>query len=115
LIPARVVERRDDHLVVAVGNLRLSVPGVDGSAGDEVQLCLRPESLRIGVVPLGDITLPGTVIRSAFLGDLQRYWLQVGDQEWVVDHPDPGAAHVFAGPVVLSVQPERVHVIGRVP
>ncbi len=113
LVPARVLERRDGALVVAVGDMRLSVPGVDGTIGEEVQLCVRPESLKIGHSAAGEIGLPGVVARSAFLGDLQRYWLQVGGQEWIVDQPDPGATRVFAGPVVVSVQPERMHVISE--
>ncbi len=121
LVPARVVESHGDHLVAEVGSVRMPVPAPSGSAsapadgfgpGADVLLCIRPETLRVGLRPAGEVTLPGVVRRSAFLGDLMRYWVAVGEVEWIVDQPDPGAAHPLEGPVVLSIQPGRVHVIG---
>ena len=42
---------------------------------------------------------------------LRRYWVKVGESEWIVDVADPGA-EVLEGTVEISVRPERVHVIG---
>lgn len=48
LLPATVAEVRDDHVVVAVGGLRLAAtPMVPLSAGDEVVVGVRPEDLTV--------------------------------------------------------------------
>ncbi len=40
-----------------------------------------------------------------------RYAVQVGDQEWVVDEPDPKPGEPIEGSVRVLVNPNRVHVI----
>jgi ABC-type Fe3+/spermidine/putrescine transport system ATPase subunit len=117
LVPARVSEIGDGAVTVTFGPHRASVrrpPDVALSPGQDVKLCLRPESFTIG--PAGaaardGIALSGTIARSAFLGDTMRYWVRVDDREWIVDQPDPGAGAPLEGAVALSVRPERVHVI----
>jgi len=42
-----------------------------------------------------------------------RYWVRIGKDEWIIDQADPGSAtQPFEGSVIISLQPERVHVIG---
>jgi ABC-type Fe3+/spermidine/putrescine transport system ATPase subunit len=114
LVPARVVRAEEDCLTVSLDGRDLAIPGAraDG-VGVEVQLCIRPETLGIGPTQSGPFNLRGTISRSAFLGDLRRYWVEVGESEWIVDVTDPGA-EVMEGPVEISVRPERVHVISVV-
>jgi ABC-type Fe3+/spermidine/putrescine transport system ATPase subunit len=118
LAPGRVVERAGDQVIVALGELRLALPAPAEAVapGDAVLLCIRPESLALdpeSVAP-GSVRLAGAVLRRAFLGHLMRYWVQAGDQEWIVDQPDPGAAGRLAGgAVTLAFHPSRVHVIPR--
>jgi ABC-type Fe3+/spermidine/putrescine transport system ATPase subunit len=118
LVPAKVLDVMDDSLTIAVGSQRASVrrpKGVTLATGQEVMLCLRPESFTIG--PTGanpgfnGIELAGTIVRRAFLGDTMRYWVKVDDREWIVDQPDPGGSATLEGPVSLSLRPDRVHVI----
>ena len=45
------------------------------------------------------------------LGNIMRYWVQASGVEWIVDQSDPGGDSAFSGEVVLSIKPERVHVI----
>src|SRR5207253_2850541 len=52
--------------------------------------------------------------KKAFLGDLMRYWVTVDGREWIVDQPDPGARQLFDGDVLISIRPERVHLIAEV-
>jgi hypothetical protein len=40
-----------------------------------------------------------------------RYWVQASGVEWIVDQSDPGGDSAFDGEVVLTIKPERVHVI----
>ncbi len=89
----------------------------DGSAS-ELMLAIRPESVRI-VLPddnveeqIGrSVLLKGTVTSRMFLGHLMRYRVRIGEQEWIVDQPDPGAAPLADGEVQVLLELQRVHVI----
>jgi ABC-type Fe3+/spermidine/putrescine transport system ATPase subunit len=116
LVPGTVREVREGRAVVSFGQRSISVPvppGLSLHSGGEVSLCVRPEALGLavrGANPDG-ASLPGTVVRKAFLGDLMRYWIAVDGREWIVDQPDPGANPPYDGDVQVQVRPERVHVI----
>ena len=120
LVPAKVLDVTDDSVTIAFGSQHASVQrpkDVTLAAGQEVKLCLRPESFTIGSsatkgVEHG-IDLSGTIVRRAFLGDTMRYWVKVEDREWIVDQPDPGGSATLDGPVSLSLRPDRVHVIAE--
>jgi ABC-type Fe3+/spermidine/putrescine transport system ATPase subunit len=114
LLPATVVASGPNELVVTLGEQRLRLPPLAEPAGERVLFCIRPESVTLAPdrAEAGAIHLPGTVNRTAFLGHLLRAWVQVGDQEWIVDQPDPGGAGPPPdGPVTLAFHPRRVHVI----
>jgi ABC-type Fe3+/spermidine/putrescine transport system ATPase subunit len=116
-VPAKVTELRDGTATVTFGRHRAEVrrPEAPLSTGQDVRLCVRPESFTIapeGAVSAG-ISLPGTIVRRAFLGDTMRYWVKVDDREWIVDQPDPGGSATLDGPVSLSLRPDRVHVIAE--
>jgi len=91
--------------------------GYDGSAS-ELLLAIRPESVRI--VPGGEeveeragrsVALTGMVTNRMFLGHLMRYRVRIGEQEWIVDQPDPGAAPLADGEVRVLLELQRIHVI----
>jgi len=119
LVPAKVLDATDDLVALALGSQLASVrrpKDVRLAAGQEVTLCLRPESFTIGSTtasPGQGIELSGTIVRRAFLGDTMRYWVKVDDREWIVDQPDPGGSATLDGAVSLSVRPDRVHVIAE--
>ena len=117
LVPARVTDVADGTVTVRFGGHSAEVrrPEAALSAGQEVRLCVRPESFAIApadAVSTG-ISLPGTIVRRAFLGDTMRYWVKVEDREWIVDQPDPGGSATLDGPVSLSLRADRVHVIAE--
>jgi ABC-type Fe3+/spermidine/putrescine transport system ATPase subunit len=117
LVAARIDELADGGVTVTFGPHRATVrrpSDVNLSQGQDVRLCVRPESFAIqsrGAPASEGIALTGTITRRAFLGDTMRYWVRVDDREWIVDQPDPGAAAPFDGPVLLSLRPDRVHLI----
>ena len=49
--------------------------------------------------------------KRMFLGHLMRYRVRIGEQEWTVDQPDPGAAPIADGEVQVVLDPARIHVI----
>ncbi len=117
LVPSVVRDVRDGTATVSLGSTNAPVRVPDGmtlSSGATVQLCIRPESLALrpmSASPDGQVLVPGTVARKAFLGDLMRYWVTVDGREWIVDQPDPGAATPYDGAVQVAIRPERIHVI----
>jgi len=119
LVPAKVLDVADEVMTIEVGSQHASVrrpAGVAVAAGQEVKLCLRPESFTIGPSAASTgrgIELSGTIVRRAFLGDTMRYWVRVDDREWIVDQPDPGGSATLDGPVSLSLRPDRIHVIAE--
>ena len=117
LEPVRIVDGHPPRATVVWHDYRLELPAPEGGATDEALLCIRPEAITISAEP-GDrarhISLPGTVTRKAFLGHIMRYWVQVGQAEWIVDESDPGAnPRPFDGAVYLLCDPHRVHLIAR--
>jgi len=117
LVPATVRDVGDGMVTVIFGAHRAAVrrpADVALTPGQEVRLCVRPESFAIAAPGAADgIALAGTIARRAFLGDTMRYWVRVDDREWIVDQPDPGGSTPFDGPVALSLRPDRVHVIAE--
>ena len=117
LVPSVVRDVRDGVATVSLGPTvaPVRVPeDISLASGDQVRLCIRPESLALrptSAVAEGQVVVPGTVARRAFLGDLMRYWVTVDGREWIVDQPDPGAAAHFDGPVHVAIRPERIHLI----
>jgi ABC-type Fe3+/spermidine/putrescine transport system ATPase subunit len=114
LVPVTVEKRNGGMLSVRLGEHQMDVASPEAPPGDNVLLCIRPETLAIGTAPrdASCVSLSGTVTRHAFLGHQMRYWVQIQDKEWIVDQADPGeSARIFEGPVMISVDPARVHVI----
>jgi ABC-type Fe3+/spermidine/putrescine transport system ATPase subunit len=112
LVRVPVVERRAEQTVVQLGEQRLPLPGRVES--EEALLSIRPETLRLVSAdgPGSDgLRLPGRVVRRTFLGHLMRYTVQIGQQEWLVDQPDPGGASLAEGAVCVLVNPRRVHLV----
>jgi ABC-type Fe3+/spermidine/putrescine transport system ATPase subunit len=117
LVPARVDDLADGTVTVRFGGHTAVVrqPGTQLRTGQDVRLCVRPESFGIAAagVAAGGLGFSGTIVRRAFLGDTMRYWVRVDDREWIVDQPDPGGSATLDGPVSLSLRPDRIHIIAE--
>jgi ABC-type Fe3+/spermidine/putrescine transport system ATPase subunit len=112
LIPATVVGVDGANVGVLVEGQRFDVFDVSPPPGDRVLLSIRPETLTLGRHRGdGHVELAGEVVRRTFLGHLMRYTVRIGQQDWLVDQPDPGSADLAEGAVVVQVNPRRVHVI----
>jgi ABC-type Fe3+/spermidine/putrescine transport system ATPase subunit len=117
LVRAAVIATQGDRVRVRVGDRELDLPARDGAlpSGGDVLLSIRPESLRLAAadppVAHEGVAFAGQVVRHTFLGHLMRYAVRAGDQEWLVDQPDPGASAPLDGAVTVLVNPERIHLI----
>ena len=113
LVPAPVLSAQPDSITVQLGRHALELPLAGDPPGRDVLLAIRPETLTLGT-PAAEagLALQGTVVRRTFLGHLMRYAVRIGDQDWLVDQPDPGGASALAdGDVTVIVNPRRVHVL----
>jgi len=92
-----------------VGTVNLVPASALGRKGEHV-LCVRPETIRLSADSAAGIR--GRVKRSAFLGEVRRYWVDASGREWIVDQPDPGEAEL-KGEVGLLVDLERAHALAE--
>ena len=116
LVPAKVRGVNGAVATVVFGTHELSVrvpAGVAVAAGQDVRLCIRPETVNFAEQGATGVTVAGAVARRSFLGDRMRYWVAVDGREWIVDQADPGATEHLEGPVTLALRPERVHLIAE--
>jgi ABC-type Fe3+/spermidine/putrescine transport system ATPase subunit len=112
LIRAPVVERGDGRLNVRLGDRTLDVRVDEQIDGQDALLSIRPETLTLARAPASQLVeLHGKVVRREFLGHLMRYTVRIGQQDWLIDEPDPGSRAQAEGEVGVLVNPERVHVI----
>ncbi|WP_120462810.1 ABC transporter ATP-binding protein [Paenibacillus aceti] len=83
------------------------------AVGEEVLLCVRPESLRIEQPEIGEFHMTGLIKSSMFLGEKQRYFLvdEIG-KEWIVDAYDIGKK-TFEGVVRITAAAEKIHIIKK--
>ncbi|HVR89254.1 MAG TPA: ABC transporter ATP-binding protein [Candidatus Limnocylindria bacterium] len=116
LVPATVRAVTDGTATVGFGTREIPVripAGVSVSTGREVRLCIRPETVTFAEATGAGVRVDGIIARRSFLGDRMRYWVVVDGREWIVDQADPGASTHLEGPVVLTLRPERVHLIAE--
>ena len=112
LIPATVVGVVGKTVDVLLEGHRFTVREESPPPGDQVLLSIRPETLTLAANPQeGSVALDGEVVTRTFLGHVMRYTVRIGQQDWLVDQPDPGSADLAAGAVVVQVNPARVHII----
>jgi ABC-type Fe3+/spermidine/putrescine transport system ATPase subunit len=111
LVHVPVVSSSAGCVTVQLGPHALEVPCEGNAPEREALLAIRPETLSIGVSPAEGVVLTGDVVRRTFLGHLMRYTVRIGDQDWLVDQPDPGGAALAEGEVKVVVNPRRVHVL----
>jgi ABC-type Fe3+/spermidine/putrescine transport system ATPase subunit len=111
LVQVPVVSSSAGCVTVQLGPHALEVPFEGNAPEREALLAVRPETLTIGASPAEGVVLTGDVVRRTFLGHLMRYTVRIGDQDWLVDQPDPGSAALAEGEVKVVVNPRRVHVL----
>jgi iron(III) transport system ATP-binding protein len=82
-----------------------------GAAEGDVQLAIRPESLRVAAAPPADTHLPGTVRKAAYLGERMEYTIDTAIGELFV--VDGGVAQPAAAgtEVYLTLAPHGVAVV----
>ena len=100
----------DAQGILAVGPLRAHVPSVDVPPGP-VTVAVRPEAWKIG--PASADALPGTVVKSAYLGGYCEYTIATAHGEQFVISPDVTALQNAGLEVGLTLARTGIAVIPR--
>jgi iron(III) transport system ATP-binding protein len=110
LVKGRLRRKTDSLGIVALGSLEIELPHRGAAEGD-VQLAIRPESLRVAAAPPADTHLPGTVRKAAYLGERMEYTIDTAIGELFV--VDGGVAQPAAAgtEVYLTLAPHGVAVV----
>jgi ABC-type Fe3+/spermidine/putrescine transport system ATPase subunit len=112
LVQAPVIGSSMGSVSVRLGEHRIDLPVDEQPRRAEVLLSVRPEALSLGGGDAAScVRLTGEVVNRTFLGHLMRYTVRIGDQDWLVDQPDPGGGSLAEGAVNVFVNPRRVHLI----
>jgi iron(III) transport system ATP-binding protein len=102
-VPATIRDRRNGAMVVDALGARLTVPASDGGSGigADVTLVVRPE-----MVPVDAATPHSQAIvrRSAYLGNVVEYDLEVGNQLLTVAEHDPRHGQVHAEGTTVPIR-----------
>jgi ABC-type Fe3+/spermidine/putrescine transport system ATPase subunit len=119
LVPGIVTEKNGRAVTVDIDDAKLRVdePNLEVQPGEQVTLCIRPETIQLSVSEAagGQNSLQGIITNHIFEGALVRYWVEVGKREIIVDVFDPSDKGIFTGKVTLSVHPNKVHVLSSLP
>ncbi|HVP19590.1 MAG TPA: ABC transporter ATP-binding protein [Spirochaetia bacterium] len=118
LFPARVLQVSPSEVLCETQGLRMRAarPASGLEPGEAVTLSVRPEHIRISVEEpppsAGSLTVfQGTIVTSLFEGAYVRYWVDTGGHELVVDDWRGENDGGLRGPVYLSFEGHKVHIM----
>jgi ABC-type Fe3+/spermidine/putrescine transport system ATPase subunit len=115
LLTGRVTERSGASAMVNIGQsvLRVEETSAEIEPGQEVTLCIRPETVRLspGSGKAGPNSLRGVITNHIFEGSSVRYWIESVGRLIIADVFDPSDKGIHEGDVVLDVDPGRIHIL----
>ena len=92
--------------------LSLPTNRTDLNKGSQKTLLLRPEAITLSKTLSTNVNnqyLPGTVKQRSFLGAITRYWIDIGNQEVVVDDSKTGENGIYDNEVFRSFSGENTY------
>jgi len=83
---------------------------------DRSTLVIRPECISfVGAEKEGcDNVMKGNIVSHHFLGHVIRYWVQVGDIQFIVDVSNPSLHGYASGTVFIEFDKTKMHILDRV-
>ena len=114
-LDATVLQAEPQALTVSYCGMQLRVPAaLSASAGEAVTLVVRPECIRLAgpdaPLPAGTV-LHGEIQQYSFLGRMIRYWVQVGQETFVIDDANVDLAGARSGAVQLCLDLQKLHIL----
>ena len=114
-LDSKVLEADGNALTVEHCGMTLRVPTeVPASAGEEITLVVRPECIHLASegenLPEGAV-LDGVIENYSFLGRMIRYWVQVGQETFVIDDANVDLTGARSGHVKLCLDTHKLHIL----
>jgi ABC-type Fe3+/spermidine/putrescine transport system ATPase subunit len=115
MVDGKVSEKHGNTYIIDIDGASLEVEEADLhlSTGEEVTLCIRPETIRVSE-PAGEPapnSLRGVIRNHIFEGAQVRYWVEAGSREFIVDVFDPSDRGIYTGEVEILVAVKKVHIL----
>lgn len=104
-----------DDIVVKYGEvpIRLDKSNYTVSKGQDATMMIRPECIAIVGKEKegGENVMEGEIKSFSFLGRVIRYWVQVGDAQFIVDDSNPSMHGYIEGKVLIEFDRGKIHLL----
>jgi len=110
------VDGRDNNIlrVEHNGHILRIYSDVPAAVGEMITLVVRPECIRIAREDEGipdHACIRGSIKSYSFLGRMIRYWIQVGNDEFIIDDNDIDLNGARSGSVNLYLDTRKIHIL----
>ncbi len=110
-----VLRASEDRLSIDYAGMELRVPAeVKAAAGEVITLVVRPECIHLAgpgeALPEGTV-LDGMIEQYSFLGRMIRYWVRVGQEQFVIDDANVNLTGARTGAVKLCLDTHKLHIL----
>ena len=114
-LTARIVSAEGGTVAADHNGMLLQIPTeVPVEPGETVTLVVRPECIRLAEpgesVPEGK-SLEGQIENYSFLGRMIRYWVRVGEEQFIIDDANVDLSGARSGAVQLCLDTRKLHIL----
>ena len=114
-LTARIVSAEGGTVAADHNGMLLQIPTeVPVEPGETVTLVVRPECIRLAEpgesVPEGK-SLEGQIENYSFLGRIIRYWVRVGEEQFIIDDANVDLSGARSGAVQLCLDTRKLHIL----
>ena len=114
-LTARIVSAEGGTVAADHNGMLLQIPTeVPVEPGETVTLVVRPECIRLAEpgesVPEGK-SLEGQIENYRFLGRMIRYWVRVGEEQFIIDDANVDLSGARSGAVQLCLDTRKLHIL----
>ena len=114
-LTARIVSAEGGTVAADHNGMLLQIPTeVPVEPSETVTLVVRPECIRLAEpgesVPEGK-SLEGQIENYSFLGRMIRYWVRVGEEQFIIDDANVDLSGARSGAVQLCLDTRKLHIL----
>ena len=114
-LEATVTQADAGGVTVAYHGMPLRLPaGTEAAEGDPVTLVVRPECIHLAgrdERPPQGAVLEGEIENYSFLGRIIRYWVQIGQETFILDDANVDLTGARSGRVTLCLDTHKLHLL----
>ena len=114
-LTAKVLSNENGLVTADHNGMTLRIPSeVQVDAGETMTLVVRPECIRLeepGEVIREGQVLNGQIENYSFLGRMIRYWVRVGNEQFIIDDANVDLTGARSGAVQLCLNTRKLHIL----